>query len=137
MYKKIKSERNFGKFNSTNIVVDKETFEHFLKGDGEVYYDYNEHKFLSKAKVEKLLTDKNLVDEDDQEIFLAENCITVSYDFLADWLECQAEDLGGAYGLDYLVFDTFILMRITMNELDLNYDDGILNTVVEKGVETI
>ena len=89
--------------------VEKEKFDHFEKGDGEVWFDFNDGVFLTKEELEKAFRDNNCETEEDQACYCEEFSIIRSYNDLDMALDYHED---GNYDLDYLTFGDTVVMNI-------------------------
>lgn len=50
--------------------VEKEKFDHFLNGDGEIWFDFNDGMFLTKEEVIQAFKDNACETEEDQKVIV-------------------------------------------------------------------
>lgn len=71
----------------TNLTFNKEAFDHFLEGDGEVWYDDENRCLVDKEDVEKIVEDCCCETEDDRDSLLRELHLYESYSDFEEWLD--------------------------------------------------
>lgn len=89
--------------------VEKEKFDHFLAGDGEVWFDFNDGEFITKEEVIQALEDNNCETEEDKKDYCREFGLEASYAELDKDLD-YFED--GDYELDYLIIGNTVVINI-------------------------
>lgn len=89
--------------------VEKEKFDHFLNGDGEIWFDNNDGVFMTKEEVMQAFKDNNCNTEKDQKSYLKEFSIDGSYNELDMELDYVTD---GDYDLDYLIIGETVIMNI-------------------------
>lgn len=89
--------------------VEKEKFDHFLNGDGEIWFDNNNGEFLTREEVMQAFKDNDCNTKDEQEDYLKEFSIDGSYNELDAELDYYTD---GNYDLDYLVFGDTVVMSV-------------------------
>lgn len=87
--------------------VEADKFEHFLNGDGEIYFDNDDGMFITKEELEYSFRENELETKEDQEDYMREYSICADYNELDSQLDCYYD---GDYALEYLkVGDTVVM----------------------------
>ena len=94
-----------------HLEIEKEKFDHFLAGDGEIWFNNNDGVFMTKEEVMQAFKDNNCETKEDQDSYLKEFSIDGSYNELDAELDYYTD---GDYGLDYLVFGDTVVINIAM-----------------------
>ena len=89
--------------------VEKEKFDHFLNGDGEIWFDFNEGVFITKEEVIQAFKDNNCETIADKKDYCDEFGLQGSYNELDAALDYHQD---GDYDLDYLVIGNTVVMSI-------------------------
>lgn len=92
-----------------NFEVEADKFEHFLKGDGEIYFDNYDGVFLTEEELTQAFKDNNCETEDDQAAYCKEFDILQSYNELDTALDYF---YGGNYDLTYLKIGKTVVMSM-------------------------
>lgn len=89
--------------------VETEKFNHFLDGDGEIWFDFNDGMFLTKKEVMQAFEDNNCETEEDKKSYCNEFGLQGSYNELDMALDYHED---GDYRLDYLFIGNTVVMNI-------------------------
>ena len=87
--------------------IEADKFEHFLNGDGEIYFDNSDGIFLTREELEYSFKANHLETIDDKNDYMSEYDICADYDELDRHLDYY---YNGDYALEYLrVGDTVVM----------------------------
>lgn len=87
--------------------IEADKFEHFLEGDGEIYFDNDDGVFITREELEEAFRENHLETIDEKNDYLSEFSICADYDDLDSQLDHYYD---GDYALDYLrIGDTVVM----------------------------
>lgn len=92
-----------------NFEVEADKFEHFLNGDGEIYFDNDDGVFITREELEEAFRENGLETIDEKNDYLSEFSICGDYNELDRILDYFYD---GNYDLTYLKIGKTVVMSM-------------------------
>lgn len=89
--------------------IEADKFDHFLKGDGEIYFANSDGVFLTKEELEDSFKEYGLETEEDKAGYMDEYDICKNYNDLDMSLDYACD---GDYALEYLKIGSTVVMSM-------------------------
>lgn len=102
------------RINLFQFEIEADKFEHFLKGDGEIYFDNDDGVFLTREELEAAFKENHLETIDEKNDYMSEFSICGDYNDLVDQLDYYYD---GDYALEYIKVGNTVVMSMAYNIL--------------------